>query len=397
MLRRTVVTNIKSLRLAYQLRHLSIFILLVVSAIVQAEETKSVGSKVGGDASACKQVVTDLKSVSLSQTSSDSELESYKAKLEICPTLSEGFYNLGIAYYQKSNYELARTNLEKAISIEPLDTYKSSLGHVLIGLGKLEPAKGLFKEILANDAKNYDSLLGLGLLNHQEGNLTGAITHLEEAILVKPEESLARFNLAVVYKKSNNLGKAAEQFYEVLERSPSDLEAMTQLGHLYLEMGNPQQAIRYLKQANEQQGQNATGLHALGVAYERAGEFEQAEVTLQAALQKNPEDIALVANLGVVLVENDNEEQAIEELNEALSKNPNNPRLLSILGWAQVKMATYEEAEKTLKKALEIENTNGIAHHNLGVLYDRTGRVMEAQDEFDLSKKLMPALATVID
>ena len=53
----------------------------------------------------------------------------------------------------------------------------------------------------------------------------------------------------------------------------------------------------------------------------------------------------------------------------------------------------WEQAEASYRKALEVRADYGLAHYNLGNLYDETGRPMEAVEQYKKALEIDPSYA----
>ncbi len=82
---------------------------------------------------------------------------------------------------------------------------------------------------------------------------------------------------------------------------------------------------------------------------------------------------------------------------------PDEPILWTQLAYAQSSLKKYDQAETTYKKALDIENAAkkpnpeilGKIHSGLGEVYARTGKVQQANAEFDAAAKADPTRAAL--
>jgi Tfp pilus assembly protein PilF len=87
------------------------------------------------------------------------------------------------------------------------------------------------------------------------------------------------------------------------------------------------------------------------------------------------EKAVLSMNYGLV-------DEAIKYLNSALSLNPKHHLSYYLLGLAYVKKQNLAEAEAAIQKCLELKPDFSEAHISLGKIYEDTGKLDKAEDEY---------------
>jgi len=77
--------------------------------------------------------------------------------------------------------------------------------------------------------------------------------------------------------------------------------------------------------------------------------------------------------------------QALAMIQKAVKLDPLNYAYLDSLGWAYFKMGNFAEAEKNLRQACERDSTDPTVHDHLGQLYEKTGHLKKAAEQWELS------------
>lgn len=162
--------------------------------------------------------------------------------VRLSPDNSRAYNNLGLDLWNVNRLGDARTNLMKAIELEPAYNRYSNLGLVERELGDYAAAAGNFQKAIDLNPRDYR---GWGLLadiyKRQGGNPA------------KCRET---------YEKSTALGE------ELLKTKPKEAFLLADLGTLYAEIGNSDRSIPLVRQAAALEPDNGEILFQAGLAYE---------------------------------------------------------------------------------------------------------------------------------
>jgi tetratricopeptide (TPR) repeat protein len=237
----------------------------------------------------------------------------------------EQYFNMGITFYNKKNFELAAQAfmgsymINEFIGVENKEAYTNTTLSVNYAVDSLLKVKSYDKASdIANMAykmmpKNIDVIITLININLQKGDMTTAEKYLNEGLAIDPKNKQLYYVLGTSYIDLKQYQKAEEALIKAIEIDPNYTEAQYQLGaHLF-------------NWANE-------------LKYE-AGALDY----------KNPK----VAEL---------ENQSTETLNRALvvlekyiDKNPNDKTVLDILYKTHYKLGHTEKADEYKKRAAAIK------------------------------------------
>jgi tetratricopeptide (TPR) repeat protein len=103
-------------------------------------------------------------------------------------------------------------------------------------------SRTLFEHALALDPGNYLAHNGLGVVLVREGDVTGAISHLEEALRAAPDYMHAHNNLAGALVRAGRFAEAAEHLRAALRLVPNDAMAHYNLGLVLDQLGRREEA-----------------------------------------------------------------------------------------------------------------------------------------------------------
>jgi Tfp pilus assembly protein PilF len=96
----------------------------------------------------------------------------------------------------------------------------------------------------------------------------------------------------------------------------------------------------------------------------------------------------MLADRGVQL------EDALKMIQRAVQLDPQQYAYLDSLGWVYFKLGQYKLAEENLLQATQRMGTDPTVHDHLGELYEKTGRLKQAAEQWEISlgeyEKSMP-------
>src|SRR5437867_7082946 len=102
---------------------------------------------------------------------------------------AEGHLLMGIAYLELKDGRSAKTELERAVQMNPtLPTAHSQYGRALLGLGDQEGAVREFRAELAVNINDFDANLFLGNIKKTDQQFADASSYLERATTIRPAD-----------------------------------------------------------------------------------------------------------------------------------------------------------------------------------------------------------------
>jgi tetratricopeptide (TPR) repeat protein len=123
-----------------------------------------------------------------------------------------------------------------------------------------------------------------------------------------------------------------------------------------------------------------------GEFYDRQKMYDEAETQFRKALAIDPHHAGVLNYLGYMLADQGRKlPEALQLIGEAVNLEPQNGAYLDSLGWVYFKLGQYSEAEANLLKANERMNTDPTIHDHLGEVYEKTGKLKLAVEQWERS------------
>jgi tetratricopeptide (TPR) repeat protein len=123
-----------------------------------------------------------------------------------------------------------------------------------------------------------------------------------------------------------------------------------------------------------------------GELAERQKHYEPAEQLFRQALDLDPANAMTLNYLGYMLADKGMRmPEALKMIRKAVDLEPGNGAYLDSLGWVYFKMGEYELAEDNLRQAVERDQADPTVHEHMGDLYEKTGRIRQAAEQWQLA------------
>ena len=248
-------------------------------------------------------------------------------------------YLEGHMYNDASRPPEAMRAFEAALAIDGTDLPTLiSLGQVYLQNGDLDHAQQMFEKALPNKEGRAAAETGLAKVAMTRHDYKAAIQHFEEAIKLWPSATNLYHPLAAAYRAVGDRAKAEESIarYDVRGAEPSIEDAAADA------LAAKVVASRVLLRRGQRDG--------------KAGRFDLAEVAFRAAFAADPTNAEALANLGISLAN----------------------------------LGRTDEAQKALVEALRMDENFAVAQMSLGVILDRQGLDQAAAEHYAAALKLDP-------
>jgi superkiller protein 3 len=140
-----------------------------------------------------------------------------------------------------------------------------------------------------------------------------------------PEESAARFNLALVYDRMQEWEKAIAAYEKALELDPESVDAAVGGGAALINAKQLPRAVESLRSALANHPDHLRLQELLALALYNQGQPEEASALYEKVREAEPENPTPYYYLGMIAVQETRAADAIELLERFVAMNPPNP------------------------------------------------------------------------
>ena len=231
--------------------------------------------------------------------------------LEINPDIANAHYDLGFAYREEGDRELAEREfalyekllkqegeyieIPEKLSSEDIEKFvKSEDTSPKIDTFESEKTLDKMPDLTESDKiaqkASIEKLLREGASFYDEGKIDDAIDAFKEALEIDPEESEAHYYLGNAYADKEMLDEAIAMYKNAVEYNPEFVDAYLNLSMLYLDMDLIEEAISLCKHAVSTNPDDAFLCFHLGEAYAMNLQYKEAIEEYKKAMSINPMD-----------------------------------------------------------------------------------------------------------
>ena len=338
---------------------------------------------------------------------------------------------------RQGHYEQALATINKA---KPLvqDSTELSYNEALIydSLGRYDQAIALLKQLLTTSthadgtysdpekSNRYLFLDRLGIIEREQGKTAEAIGYYKQMAALGDDFALRGYQAEVdTYREAHqqheatavaaeaaralpkdhgvqlmyagqlaDTGKVDEGFALAraqLTSAPEDREVYLQLAQMDIRLKRWADASQALDKADALTTKPEEKLNVLflrGTLLDRQKRYDEADEVFHRTLALDPQNPTVLNYLGYMYAERGVRlPEAIAMIRKAVDLDPQNYAFLDSLGWAYFKSGQYALAEQYLRQAIERSAADPTVHDHLGEVYEKTGRLKLAVDQWERS------------
>ena len=147
---------------------------------------------------------------------------------------AESHLLLGMTKFEAMEYPEAIADLTKAAEINPeLPDVYSYLGQAQMASGDMKAAREAFEKELISNPNDFESNVRLAVLLKEDGNYERAQQLLKRALLVRPDDPGALYQVGATYLAAGDLNRALPALQRVVKNYPNFLEPHVSLAQVY--------------------------------------------------------------------------------------------------------------------------------------------------------------------
>ena len=323
----------------------------------------------------------------LKQDRYDAAIAEFRAALRLDPSLvMRARFPLAVALFELKQSTEARREFEavrREVGEHP---------NVAYYLGRLDLLDQNFAGAVRNLTKAIakppfpDTAYYLGLACFKQGDLAAAEKWLRQAAQLNPRDSLARYQLAMVYRNQGREDEAKKAFADSADLrrrdtdesalrtqcaqkldtgpraearafcqrlyDPDDAERLTALGTIYGQHGDLEAALEPLRRAAELAPERPQMQYNLAFTYYRMGRFAEARAPIAKAVERWPDIFQLNFLYGAVLAKLGEDLPAYQALTRARELNPQDAGAADLLYRTTLDLARTSLAARQYPDAL---------------------------------------------
>ena len=266
-----------------------------------------------------------LGNMLLAGRATDRAEDQAKAVLAINPNNPDAYALLAGVAQKKGNNAEARTDMQRAIAIDP--------------------NRGAFHSGMA--------LLEVGT-PADEGT---AEQELQKAASLDPKSATPRLLLAALLEKKNDVQGAEQQFVQAINIAPKNLQARVALAGLYIHVGDKTKAEQTLLQAVENDPTNESAAGVLLEFYGKTGQLDRAETVFGDLSSKNPKSFALKITYARILFDKKDYAKSKIVADQLTKTDAGNPQVQALDALLLLNTGKIDDSLTLLKKAVK-DNPN---------------------------------------
>jgi tetratricopeptide (TPR) repeat protein len=254
-------------------------------------------------------------------------------------------------------------------------------GLAALNQNDLKTAQMKFESVvrLAPALEQGHSALGAVLV--REGQWAAGTRELEKAMAIKPGDSAAQLNLAMVYAQTGAAAKAVPLFAQIKSEAtaqhPLNATVLAAYARSLAATGQARSAIAEMKEAVSQESGDPELHDELGSLYARERDWDPAEQEFAKAVRLKDGDARAHMHLGFAL-EAEHKPGAIEQFDKAYTLAPDDAEGAMAMGKAMGDAGNDAEAVPVLQHAVELAPKSMVARYRLALVLQRVDRVPEA-------------------
>lgn len=321
----------------------------------------------------------------------------YDKALKIVPEFPEAEYQRGMAELALEKKDEAERSFRRALALrEDWSPALTSLGSLLIDLGRFGEAEPFLSKALAADLQNSAALaamIDLQLSTNASPAVLKELLERASALTTKANPTASMWAARAALEAALDKRDAAKQsIANALAIDPQNRNALFLTGNIALSENDIVKA-KEAANALEKLWGTSKGLNALRAGIAAAeGDTKLLAPDLEKELEADPKNAAVLGRLCSML-RREEPLKAIEYCRRASEAEPANLAHVIGYGGALVQAKQFDTAVILLRKVIGIAPDNSTARANLGTALFELKRYAEAREQFEWLTMKQPNLA----
>jgi tetratricopeptide (TPR) repeat protein len=303
---------------------------------------------------------------------------------------------LGEALERIGALDAAIAAYRQAVSERP--AFRKASNHLILALvkaGQSQEAVQRARALVALAPDDPDRYFTLGLAQSEQ-DVADAIESFRKVLALAPRHTLARYNLALVLKRTDRLEEALDELDRALAIEPRP-EAYYTRGVIYWHVGDLDRATTALGDAVAAEPRFAEAYETLGSVLKAKRDWPGAAAALRRAIALRPDLPAAHYTLGQVLRMNGEERAARTEFAEAERLRTHEQleqeaTMWTAAGTRKLDSGDLAGALELFERATALNDTYAPAHYQMARTLQRLGQHEASRRAFARAAALNPSL-----
>ncbi len=275
-----------------------------------------------------------------------------------------------------------------APGFDPEQVLQNALAHH--NAGRAHEAEQLYRQILAANPQEFNSLHLLGVLYHQRGEHAYAAEKIRAALAVNPDDAPALSNLGECHRALRQYGEARVCYEKAIAHAPDWTAPHFNLGNLHRVEGRLDEALACYKRVTALEPNLIDAHYAMGGIFEQKGALSDAKACYEKVLAAQPAHKLALFYLGNVLLKTGAPGEAERRFRAAVDADKTFVPALVNLGNLLLERGAHAEAHALLTRAAAHDPHSYEAHLALGFAQRGLNNPQAAFASFEAAHKLKP-------
>ena len=249
---------------------------------------------------------------------------------------------------------------------------------ILWELQQDERAHTILQQLLQQHPQASRIVYLTALSEERLSNDTQAIAYYRQLVEDKELGRAARFRLALIYERRNELSQAQLELHQLIDTGKTRWEFYIFLADVYNKQKNYRGALRIATQGLARHPDTVPLLFAKGVYQEKTRDVEGCMQTMRRVLELDPRHSNAHNYLGYLLAEQNTQlHEALRLILRALELKPNNGYYLDSLAWVYYRLGEYHKAHASILQALRLHPDEAVILEHYAEILLKLGRRAE--------------------
>jgi len=269
------------------------------------------------------------------------------------------------------------------------DIFQRATAHHQVGA--LAEAALLYQKLLATNPRHAGAIHGLGAIASHQQQYERALELFAFAISIDPNQFVYHHNEGIAHQAIDQLEQAIESYTQALILNPNSPFSWYNRGVAHLELDDPMPAAADFTETIRLSPTNSQAFLNLGNCHRALGNPETALEAYDRAIQLDPVDLPARVNRAATLLALRASDRAIEEYDEIIRQSPDAQAFCN-RGVCLQKTGRTLEAIEDFERAIAIDPNLAEAFCNLGISRRKSGDPSAAISAYDRAIEIDPLL-----